>query len=241
MRALPTSAPATHLGPGGYRSFADPQVSTSPSPVACGCEVRGCSGLALTCAREPDADLEPAVRARLDLERGVMGVRDRRDDRQPEAEALAMADPVAGEALERLKQPIDLLGGNHRPGVGDREIDLARPGAHRHPRVSARIVVAKRVVDQVRHEPLDQAPVARDRRGLERDARRARRERPPPPRAPRAPRRRPPPGRSARARRSRAVPAPEPGARRSAAPAGRSPRAPAGTSCGTSRRSPWGR
>ena len=52
-------------------------------------------------------------------------MRDRGDDRQPEAEAFAVAHPVAGQALEGLEQPLDLLGGHDRPGVGDRELDLA--------------------------------------------------------------------------------------------------------------------
>jgi len=42
----------------------------------------------------------------MDLEPRVVGGRDRRDDRQPEADSLAVAHPFFGKTLERLKQPL---------------------------------------------------------------------------------------------------------------------------------------
>jgi len=76
--------------------------------------------------------------------------------------------PSRGLMLTAAGQAIDLPGGHDRPGVHDGEVDPAPGSPHRDPGASARNAVAERVVDEVRNEPLDQPPVARDRRGLER-------------------------------------------------------------------------
>jgi hypothetical protein len=97
-----------------------------------------------------------------------VSVRDRRDDRQPQSEPVPLPDPVGGEPLERLEEPVDLLGGNVGSGVGHRKRGRPALGVRANVHGSVRDVVPQRILDQVRDEALDQAPVARDGGHVER-------------------------------------------------------------------------
>jgi hypothetical protein len=60
---------------------------------------------------------------------GAVGIGDGRDDGEARSEAVAVGAPLVAEALEGLKEPVDLVAGNGRAGVGDPEQDPARlPG-----------------------------------------------------------------------------------------------------------------
>src|ERR1039458_3641654 len=113
-----------------------------------------CGRLAVRCVGEPKFDLQPSVDAGVDLERRVVGGGDRGDDRQSEADPVVVADPVWGEALEWLQQPIDLVCGYGGSRVGDLERGLAGYGLdpQAHPPVLA--VVTQRILQQVRYQAL---------------------------------------------------------------------------------------
>jgi hypothetical protein len=100
-----------------------------------------------------------------------MGGRDRVDDRQ--AEAPAMSGPVGREPLEWLEQPRDLIGRNGRTRIRDPKRCTAVAFAHLELHTAARDVVAQRVLQQVRHEPLDQTWITgeagRAQLGVDRD------------------------------------------------------------------------
>ena len=62
--------------------------------------------------------VRPPPGERSDVERRVVGGGDRADDREPEAVvAVGLGGAAPGEPLERLEQPLDLAGRDHRPGV----------------------------------------------------------------------------------------------------------------------------
>jgi hypothetical protein len=113
--------------------------------------------------------LSPPALAGTDVERGLVGAGDRGDDRQPETESGSVPDAVLGEGLEGSEQAVDLAGGHRRPGVGDHESGLVSAGFDEHPCVTVRSVVAQRVIEQIRHQPSDQVPIAGDPRRRERD------------------------------------------------------------------------
>jgi hypothetical protein len=79
----------------------------------------------------------------------VVRVGDRVDDREAEAESVVVVSAAAVESLERLEETLDLLGWDRRAGVRDGEeaVPVAAPGGDLD--VSARAVVADRVVDQI--------------------------------------------------------------------------------------------
>ena len=96
-----------------------------------------------------------------------MRVDDRLHDRQAEPEAVAPVAAAGGnraasvEPGERLHELADLLARDDRAGVRDlqRRLAVTKSGPRGHPAV--RVVVADRVLDQVRDEPLDHRRVAR--------------------------------------------------------------------------------
>jgi hypothetical protein len=89
---------------------------------------RSGSFVAVGCASEAHFDIQPSVRARVDVEGCIVGGGDGGDDRETQAESVVVAHPVWGQALERLEEPIDLVGGYGRPRVGDLECGLAGLG-----------------------------------------------------------------------------------------------------------------
>jgi hypothetical protein len=119
---------------------------------------------------EADVDVEPAVRAGVDGEGGVVGFGDGRGDGQAQAEAFVAGGAGGGEPLERLEQPGDLVGGDDRPGVGDRQLGMAGVGSDLDVDPAAGGVVADRVVDQVGGQPPQEAVVAEDGNGADRGA-----------------------------------------------------------------------
>lgn len=81
------------------------------------------------CLDVPEAHLHPqtALGLRGHAEPRPVRRRDRRDDRQAEAVAVAVPDALAAEPVKRPQQPLDFVGGDHRAAVGDRQHRL-RPG-----------------------------------------------------------------------------------------------------------------
>src|SRR5581483_11762782 len=71
--------------------------------------------------READPELQAAFGRCIDDEDGVVGVGDRLDDGEAEAEPARVAGARTVEPLERLEDPLELAGGDPRPGVRDRE------------------------------------------------------------------------------------------------------------------------
>jgi hypothetical protein len=60
---------------------------------------------------------------------GAVGFSDGRDDGEAESDAVAVGASLVAEALEGLKEPIDLVAGNGRAGVDDPQQAPARlPG-----------------------------------------------------------------------------------------------------------------
>ena len=111
--------------------------------------------------------MQPAVLTGTDVEPGVVCGGDCRDDRQAEAEPLAMAEAIGRQALERLEQPLDRVGRHVRPGVGDRERGPAVERADVNVNVSAGDVVVDRVLKQVRYQAGDQPAITEDGRRLD--------------------------------------------------------------------------
>ena len=72
-----------------------------------------------------DPDIKATALSRADVEGGLVGPGDGRDDGQAEAKAVVAGSPLGGQPLERLEQPADLGGGDDGPGVGDRECRAA--------------------------------------------------------------------------------------------------------------------
>lgn len=57
---------------------------------------------------------------------GAVGFGDGCDDGEAESEAVAVGPPLVAEALGGLKEPVDLVAGNGRAGVGDFQQTPAR-------------------------------------------------------------------------------------------------------------------
>jgi hypothetical protein len=74
---------------------------------------------------------------------------------EPDPDPVAVIGAVCAEALEGLEEPLDLVLGDGRTGVGDGEHGPARSGRGRDVDVAVRLVVAERVVEQVGDELLD--------------------------------------------------------------------------------------
>ena len=85
---------------------------------------------------------------------------DRLHDREAETVAVIRADAGVAEPLERLKEALDVGGGDDGSGVADPESGAVGRGAGRDLDRAAGGVVADRVVEQVRHEALHEAGVA---------------------------------------------------------------------------------
>ena len=72
--------------------------------------------------------------------------------------------PLVAEPLERLEEPLALLGGDAGAVVDDLELRALGAGERAHLHGCAARAVAQRVVDQVGEHPLEQAGVGRDQR-----------------------------------------------------------------------------
>ena len=92
--------------------------------------------------REGCLGAQPAIWLWVDCERGVVGVGDGLDDREAEAAAVAVPGSLRAESFERLEEPCHRLGGDYRPGVGDRDDCVAGAGSGPHLDAAARHVVA---------------------------------------------------------------------------------------------------
>ena len=86
---------------------------------------------------------------------------DRGDYGQPEPYSVVTASALSAEPLEGLQQAADLIGGNPRAGVDYSQARLARGDVH----TAGRDVVSDRVLQQVRHQALDELCVAEDAAG----------------------------------------------------------------------------
>src|ERR1039457_5409888 len=117
-----------------------------------------------------DLDVEASAAAGVDGEGGVVCFGDGGDDGQAEAEAFVAGGPAGRQALEGLEQPGGLAAGDVRAGVGDLERGVASACCPLDVEPAAGDVVAQRVVYQVGGEPLEQAGVAEDGRGGDREA-----------------------------------------------------------------------
>ncbi len=101
-------------------------------------------------AGEGRLDLEPASWSRAGGEAGAVCVGDGLDDGQAEAQAFAAADPVGGEPLEWLEEPVYCVSGYGGPGVGDRQDCTGADGLRGDVDLAAWHVVAQGVVYEVR-------------------------------------------------------------------------------------------
>jgi hypothetical protein len=79
----------------------------------------------------------------------VVGERHRADDGQAKACPTLGPDAVAVQALERLEQVLDAVGGHDRPAAGDCQPGLVALGNGRDVQPAAADVMADRVGDQV--------------------------------------------------------------------------------------------
>ena len=120
-----------------------------------GCVAGGGAGL-----READLDLEAAVGSRLDGEGGVVCGGDGFDDREPEADAVAVIGSVRTDSVERLEKELDLIGRDDRPAVCDRDNGTIGFGRRLHIDAASRVVVADSVVDEVGDQPLGESGIA---------------------------------------------------------------------------------
>src|SRR5438445_10017133 len=114
----------------------------------------GCGGAGGAGWREADLDLEAAVGSGLGGEGGVVCGGDGLDDRESEADAVAVIGAVCTEALERLEEPLDVMGWNDRPAVSDGDDGPVGLGCGSHLDAASRLVVADAVIDEVGDQPL---------------------------------------------------------------------------------------
>ena len=98
----------------------------------------------------------------VDGQRRPVGGGDRVDDREPKAVPVAVAGARGSESLEGLLEAVQLLGSDHGAVVGHRQDGLSCLGRGRDVDATAGQVVRDRVVDQVRHQTLDELRVAFD-------------------------------------------------------------------------------
>ena len=70
--------------------------------------------------REGDVNGQPAGRVGGRVDASAMGGDDGAGDRQPESDARAVVEAIAGEATERFEQRAHQLRGHDRAGVGRR-------------------------------------------------------------------------------------------------------------------------
>jgi hypothetical protein len=97
---------------------------------------------------------------------GAVGSGDRADDRQAEAVmAVGRGGAVAAEPVEWLEQPVELVRANHQSGVGNGQDRKPGFGLGTDLYGPVGVVVTHGVVDQVRHQALDQGRLADDRGG----------------------------------------------------------------------------
>src|SRR5204862_6231626 len=95
------------------------------------------------------------------------GGRDGSDDREAEAEPRCVARPGRPESLERLKDPLELAGGDLGAGVRDGEESLAVAALGSDLDAATALGVADSVAEEGRDEAFDEARVAGRLGGLE--------------------------------------------------------------------------
>lgn len=88
-----------------------------------------------------------------------MGFGDVGDDGQAETQPVRAGGPVRASALERLEEAAELIWRHKGAGVGNGERRTRRAGCKLHLETSAGDVVADGVVDEVRHQPVEEAVV----------------------------------------------------------------------------------
>src|ERR1700756_2783828 len=121
-------------------------------------EVRGSGARARV--GEGDLDAQSAVPLRVDREPGVVRVGDRLDDRQAEADTVAVHRAVSTESFERLHELLDRVCRDDRSGIGDGDARASHHALGRDVDVTTLDVVADRIVEEVGSEALDQARVS---------------------------------------------------------------------------------
>ena len=104
-------------------------------------------------------DLEPSRIAREETQVRSVGGDDSGDDGQAKTEPVGADGSVRSAALKGLEQLVDLVGPHAGSGVGDAERRSCRAGDDRDLDVPASDVVADGVVDEARHETVDEADV----------------------------------------------------------------------------------
>ena len=92
----------------------------------------------------------------------VMRVGDRLHDGKAETGPVCLAASVRGEPLERLEEAVEVGCRDDWAGVGDDQDGVAGLGSRGYVHPPAGSVVADGVIDQIAHEPLDQARVTAD-------------------------------------------------------------------------------
>jgi hypothetical protein len=95
---------------------------------------------------------------------GAVGGGDGLHDRQPQAEARAVAGAVGAKPLERPQQPVNLSRRHDGPAVDHRQDGLTVPGFRCDVDVAMGHVVVQCVVHEVGGQPLGQPEITRRRR-----------------------------------------------------------------------------
>src|SRR5262245_45244978 len=110
--------------------------------------------------REGDLDVEAAARLRAGGERGFLGCVYRLHVREAEPDAVALVVALDAEALEGPEYPLDLALGDRRAAVRDRQDCPPCSRACGDVDAAVRDVVAERIVEQIRDQPLREARIA---------------------------------------------------------------------------------
>lgn len=110
---------------------------------------------------EADLNVEAAGFAWLQVEASVVSIGDGLHNREAEAEAEAvmLACPVIGEALEWREETARLCRGYDRSGVRDLKHGVIPSGTDGNEDDAPRVVVVQGVVEEVRHQPLGKGGV----------------------------------------------------------------------------------
>jgi hypothetical protein len=109
--------------------------------------------------REAHGDGQAALGPGTDLKAGPVGFDDVGDNGQAEAEPVRPGGPVRGGASEGLEQTGDLVWRYRGPGVGHGEGRSRGAGYELDPDTPTGDVVTDGVVEQVRHQSVDEAGV----------------------------------------------------------------------------------
>jgi hypothetical protein len=109
--------------------------------------------------RKGDRDGEAAYGSREDVEAGSVGFGDVGNDGQAETETIRGGRPIRGAALEGLEQSTDLICCYQGSGVGHGERRFGGAGCELDLDTPACGVVTDGVVDEVRHQPVEEPGV----------------------------------------------------------------------------------